>query len=644
MSNTSPAQADSPEPAPPTGLLDQPLRWTAADTRIALAAVLLSIVAFLNSLTGEFVYDDLRQILGNDLIRENRLFVKAMTSDVWAFKGDGATTISNYWRPVFVLWLIVNHRLFGLDSPVGWHAANILLHAGVVYLALRVMRKLGIPRGPAAAAALVFAVHPVHVESVSWISGSTDPLVALLLLGTLLLHLRLGERPTLRERGRVLGLYALALLTKEVSILFPVIVVVVHFMRRSESQPRDLPWRTALLEAAPFAVMGVAFMAARFAVLGHFQAQAAWSPGIWVTLATLPSMLVFYLRQMLVPLWLGPNYPLRAVGADNLTLASFFIPATLVLLAGLAIAALARRWRPAWFALAIFMLIAPALNIGAFVPEELVHDRYLYLPLLGFCLLLFGGLSRLVEARRGALTAQRACIAAAAVACPPLLWQTLDYNAVWRTNLGLWTRGVQIDPGSASSWQQYGVYLNAAGRQDEARRALDRSIEIAPLTNAFLARADVAMKQHRWDDAIADARRVLEKFPDHFMAHERLAVALAGAGRLEDAAAAIRLARDLVPGRRAALTDKLAIALYQLGRRDEALTELEAVQDAAAREFGAGARLAIYRLATLYDEQGRRDDARRTLVRFLECSEGMTHAEVMAFRRKAAARLAQPGG
>lgn len=624
----------------PAGLLDDPLQWNAADRWIAIAATILAALAFLNSLGGGFVYDDIRQIVGNDLIRDNRLILKALTSDVWAFKGDGETAISNYWRPGFVLWLILNHRLFGLESPAGWHATSILLHVGVVYLALRVMRTLGVPRGVAAASAIIFAVHPVHVESVAWISGSTDPLAALLMLATLLLYLRRDAKPT----AAVLGVYALALLTKELSILFPAIVVVVLLLRNNDAESGGSSWKAAFWKAAPFALMGAAYLAARYAVLGHFQGQGAWSPGVLVTLATTPSMLAFYLRQIAAPIWLGPNYPIRAVGADNLSMWNFVLPAAVVLLVALAVAGLARRWRPAWFGLAVALLILPAMNIAAFVPEELVHDRYLYLPLLGFCILLFGALARLIEAAGASpRAAQRACIVAAAIATPPLLWQTIDYNAAWRTNLGLWERGVKIDPGSASSWQQYGVYLNEAGRTDEAREALDRALAIEPLTNAYLARADVAAAQGRWNDSIADARLVIEKIPGEYMAHERLAVALAGAGRLDDAAAALRAARDAIPGRAAAFTDKLAIVLYRLGRRTDALVELEAVQDSAAREFGPGARLAIFRLAMLYDELGRRDDARRTFLRFLACSQGITHPEIAACRRDAAEWLARPG-
>src|SRR5690348_14352520 len=88
---------------------------------------LIAFVAFARSLGGEFVYDDNRQILMNPLIQQPQLYSKALTSDVWAFKGDGTVSASNYYRPVFVSWLIVNFALFGAN-PFGWHLLNVLLH------------------------------------------------------------------------------------------------------------------------------------------------------------------------------------------------------------------------------------------------------------------------------------------------------------------------------------------------------------------------------------------------------------------------------------------------------------------------------------------------------------------------------------
>lgn len=149
---------------------------------IPLTAVCL--IVFANSVGGDFVYDDTRQIVRNTLIQDNSLIWKALTSDVWAFKGDGTVAASNYWRPTFTLWNIICFRLFGMSS-LGWHVANLLLHSSVCVLIFSLLRRWAYSAAVAFTIALIFAVHPVHVESVSWIAGSPDLLFSLAFLGSL---------------------------------------------------------------------------------------------------------------------------------------------------------------------------------------------------------------------------------------------------------------------------------------------------------------------------------------------------------------------------------------------------------------------------------------------------------------------------
>src|SRR6476620_8766508 len=152
-----------------------------SDLRLLVLLALVSFGIFANSLSGGFVYDDNRQILRNPLIQEPSLYGQALVSDVWAFKCDGKIAASNYYRPTFVAGLIVNYRLFG-TSRFGWHLLNVLLHVGSCLLGFLLLRRWNISRNAAFAVALVFAVHPLHVESVAWISGSPDLLLSIAFL------------------------------------------------------------------------------------------------------------------------------------------------------------------------------------------------------------------------------------------------------------------------------------------------------------------------------------------------------------------------------------------------------------------------------------------------------------------------------
>jgi hypothetical protein len=184
----------------------------------ALALVAVCILVFANSLGGEFVYDDTRQVTQNTLIQDNRLIWKALTSDVWAFKGDGSVASSNYWRPTFTAWQIINFRLFGLH-PFGWHVTNLLLHCGLSLLAFASLRRWEYSAPIAFVIALIFAVHPVRVETVAWISGVPDLLFGLAFLGSLWFARSYAELRRTRSLALSVLLYAVALGAKEIGIL-----------------------------------------------------------------------------------------------------------------------------------------------------------------------------------------------------------------------------------------------------------------------------------------------------------------------------------------------------------------------------------------------------------------------------------------
>src|SRR5262249_51986615 len=141
------------------------------DLVVAALLMAVAVAVFSGSTSGGFVYDDRSQILLNPLVREPGMVWKAMTSDVWAFRAPGeeaAKAGSDFWRPVFVLALIVQARLFGVQDAALWHWALVLLHGAVAAAAFGALRRLSMERPLAAAVGLVFAVHPAHAESVAW--------------------------------------------------------------------------------------------------------------------------------------------------------------------------------------------------------------------------------------------------------------------------------------------------------------------------------------------------------------------------------------------------------------------------------------------------------------------------------------------
>lgn len=614
----------------------------AHDWLTVVGLVVLTFAVFANGLRGEFILDDHKQIARNDLIRIPKFWPKALTSDIWAFKGERDTPWSNYWRPGHVAWLIANYQLFG-PEPLGWHLTNLLAHCGVVACAYVVLRWLRAARGVAAAIVALFAVHPTRAESVTWIAGVHDVLAALWQLLALICLLSLWRRERSAEPldmwqtawrwTAAIVFYALAVTTKEIAIFFALIVAIVRYTEAQPNESRDR-LRRAVMPALPFAGIAIAFLVARRLVLGGTQLQFDWQPSLTSVLASVPLVVMFYLRQILFPYWVSWSYPVRIVDAQHMNLWTFWLP-----LAGLiVIASLARRFvrgRLPVIGAAIFCLtLMPALNLKGFLPEDLVKDRFLYLPLLGF-LMIVVPLAR--NALRGALGSAGGAVGAAlcTIAVLALSVRTYQYNFAWRDEVTFWEHAVRSDPTSAASHGRLGFAYMEAGRLDAARQAMDRSIEIQPTIATLTTRAELSIKQRRYEDAVKDCQALLEKRPDDFHALERLAMARRHQGRLDEAVETFRRARQAAPFRAAAFTDQLAVVLYEQGKRDEALRELESARAQAETEFSPAARMVLFHLGMLYMELGRRDDGATTLRRFLALTEGSGDQNIVTARRNA---------
>src|SRR5436190_12866296 len=285
-----------------------------------LPILAVCVVVFANSVGGDFVYDDTRQIVRNTLIQDNSLIWKALTSDVWAFKGDGTQAASNYWRPTFTLWNIINFRLFGM-SAFGWHVANLILHSGVCLMAYVLLRRWAFSAAAAFTIALIFAVHPVHVESVAWIAGSPDLLFSLAFLGSLWFATSYRESRSNNHLMLTALLYAVALGAKEIGIVCLPIYYFVLTDKVEEKKKKATDNNTPLLGLAAIAIV---YFLIRWAVLGAVSRPPDDAVAFGDAVMSIPAMFAFYLKQIFAPFPIAVNYPITPVTAISAT--NFVIP------------------------------------------------------------------------------------------------------------------------------------------------------------------------------------------------------------------------------------------------------------------------------------------------------------------------------
>ncbi|MFN3330784.1 MAG: tetratricopeptide repeat protein, partial [Pyrinomonadaceae bacterium] len=322
------------------------------------------------------------------------------------------------------------------------------------------------------------------------------------------------------------------------------------------------------------------------------------------------------------------NYSVQPV--ESLDFSSFFMPLILSAFILLLMALVARKSSLQKIGLMLFLLpLIPAMNASFFPRDNIVHDRYLYLPLLGFLMLILPELKNFVlRFETPAIVGKPERIGVGLLMLITLLLslKTISYNQVWLDDLSVWEHAVRTDSGSASSWVQYGAELLERNRFEEAEQAYNRAIEIKPSTLALLGRGRSLIGQKKFDSAVEDLKKIIEKPTDEldlyqlFQSYEAIAIAYTEKGEPEKALEVLLQARKRLPIYYASLTVKTAIVLYQLNRKQEVLQELETVKERAKRELMPESKSVFFRLGLLYAEMGRKTEARANLQEFLRFS------------------------
>ena len=454
-------------------------KWREVLERPALPEFLLALLTLLvyaRSLSMGFVYDD-HDMIDNPWVLNWKDIPKVFTQDLIN------NHRSNFYRPLALLWQVLVHKLAG-TNPAAWHFSAILLHLVCVVLVFRLAWKLLDDRGYATLAAAVFALHPTHVEAVTWVSDAADLLVAAVLMLSALALLR-----WLKSGSPVWWTASWLLATgccfvKETGIFMPVLLLTLAFSVESTvSRP------AIILTGFSFLLSSCGFLVLRGQILHGF-AHPLSAAGNYEMALTLPAALWFYLSHLVFPVGLGPFYPLAFVSRPQSP--AFVVPLLLLVVLLGAVGWLYQRLsdrRLFWFCAAwvIAPLIAP-LYLKLFPDFELVHDRYLYLPTIALGIALAVGLKKLSDATPAGTTYGRHAANYLTIATVVLVTaaaaETISYQGVWQDDAHLFQRGVALTPGNARALVNLGVVKLQQGNYPQGIALLKRSLEIQP-DNAF---------------------------------------------------------------------------------------------------------------------------------------------------------------
>jgi len=530
------------------------------DWLIGLLLMGATLVAYRSAWHAGFIWDDDGHVTRADL---------RPLGGLWRIWFEPGATQQYYPLLHSAFWL--EHRLWA-DSALGYHLANVLLHAAAAFLLYRLLRRLSVPGALLAASA--FALHPVCVESVAWISEQKNTLSAVFCLAAALAYLRFdGER---RAGWYVLGfgLFGMALATKSVAATLPAALLVVLWWKRGR-----LSWKGDALPLAPWLCAGAAAGAVTAWVERTYigASGAAFNLGLAERFLVAGRALWFYLGKVFWPTDLVFIYPRWNVDARAGW--QYLFPAA----AAAALAALyALRGRmrgPLAAALLFAGTLFPALgfiNVYPFV-YSYVADHFQYLAAAIAVSAAAAGLA--AAAARLPINGRLGASAAAVCLVAALGWLTARQCAMYADAETLWRTTIARNPGCWMAYENLGGVLLKEGRAEQAEGQFEKALEINPRDVEALNELGVAMlREGRVDQAASQFRRALEIAPDKAETHINLGVAFLQQQKAEEAASHFQRALKVEPNNPLA-RENLAAALLQEGRGDEAIAQLKAAAE-----------------------------------------------------------------
>ena len=490
-------------------------------------------------------------------VKDNGQVLNGLTRDgfVWAF----TTTRQANWHPVTWLSLQLDTSLFG-SSPRVYHTTNIVLHTACVLLLFLLLARMTGCLWRSAFVAALFAVHPLHVESVAWIAERKDVLSTA--LGLLACHLWLDAlaRPGFGRRALAVAAYAASLLAKPMLVSLPILLLLfdVWPLRRTAS------WRKLLLEKGPlFALAAISCVATYLAQSrgGVMRTLTQYPPDVRAANAAVSYVL--YLWKAIWPSGLALFYPYPYGGVP-----AFQVACAVGTLAAVTAVCVRTRVRAPYLLVGwLWYLVTLVPVIGLVqVGSQAMADRYTYVPLIGpFVMLAFALPER-----------PRRAVAAAAVAVLVALSATAYRQAgFWRDSVTLFTRSIAVTEDNAVAESNLARALFERGEIESAVAHCAEAVRIAPDmgdAQANLVRGLLALGRN--EEAVSRTREALRLRPDDARTHVNAGLISRMAGHTDAAEASFREALRLDPTDQEAHLNLGAI-LVERGRRDEAIVEFE---------------------------------------------------------------------
>ncbi len=494
-------------------------------TLACLLLAVITLITFWNVQSFDFVFDD-GLYIGNNRHLSNGLTTESLR---WAFKA----TEGGNWHPLTWLSLLGDSSLYGSNAG-GYHWTNLLFHIANTLLLFLVLNRMTGAFYSSAFVAALFAVHPLHVESVAWIAERKDVLSTFFWMLTLWFYSRYAERPAAFEYCLVLCFFILGLLSKPMLVTVPLQLLALDYWPLQRFCPSGEKNRAArlLLEKAPLLFISITI---GLVTLYTQQTAGALQPltSASLSLRTMNALSAYvgYIKKMFWPQGLAVFYPYSA----DLPMSQVFLSGLLLLIISLFVIRnrkehpyLATGW--AWYIVTLLPVIG-IIQVG----RQAMADRYTYVPLIGLFIMLAWGIPELLRPWRHKTTGIPAL--ATAIILVFAIASRIQ-SQVWENSITLFTHARNVTAGNYLAEGNLGVALAARRDNEGAIYHYREALRIKP--DFVIARTNLGaalVKRGQSEEAIEHFRAALAINPHYGSALRQLADELLKKDVLEEAAA-----------------------------------------------------------------------------------------------------------
>ena len=564
----------------------------------ALGVLLLMLTVYYSVLHADFVHwDDDLLVFDNPAVR---------TINFWTLKQIFTTYDPELYIPLTLFTYQINSLMGGLD-PFSFHVTNVILHAASAIILSGITLILTRKQSIAVVVGLLFAMHPLHSEAVSWISARKDVLAMMFFLLSILWYLLSQDRDKKRWYYYSLVFFLCALLSKVIVITLPVILILLDWQRGKEL-------RFAILRnKVPYFALSIIF--GIIALIGKAGQATVTTP--YETFVMAFRSTVFYLQKIVAPFHLSVIYPQSGVISFFSPL--FLISALLVVGISIVVFVLRKKCRMLLVAWLFFLItLAPTYPLyrKGFEGGDVyfASDRYVYIPSIAIILLLVVGLYHLMQKWRHGFVVVSAAII---IACS---WLSYKQALIWSNSEALFTNAITLYPTAQAARNNLGKAYYIQGKLDEAEQQFLEAISVRPLASTYANLASLYRRKGDLSKAFSTYQTALQIDPADRDVYFGLGILFARTGQIDEAELAYTKAIALRP-QDASSHMNLGALYIQKGDVNAAIE-----QYLLALKYDPFYVSAYFNLGMAYKKIGRIQDAREAFAHALQYDPSMQPA------------------